>query len=79
MHNEGRRRGRSRADRSQLDWFGEDPWAETETQAHLADEERWHPDLWELDDEDDFSSEDAEEEWTDDPYDGWGPVRRRHR
>lgn len=79
MHNEGRGRGRSREGRSQLDWFGEDPWAETELEAYSGDDDGWYPDLWEPDDDDELSSEHPEEAWTEDPYDGWGPVRRRQR
>lgn len=75
-HRERRRRDKFR--RSELDWFAEDPWAEPDLDAMEHDEEDvWYPGLWEPDDEE-LQSEDVDIYSPSDPYDGWGPVRRRH-
>ncbi len=77
-HTERGRRGRRRAS-SQLDWFSEDPWAEPSWDAaEQDDEDTWYPGLWEPDDEDKLS-EDLEGYLAAEPYDDWGPIRRRAR
>lgn len=78
MHTERRRRGRLRTS-SELDWFSEDPWAEPDWDTAGRDEEdTWYPGLWEPDDEEELS-DDADSYFAADPYDDWGPIRRRNR
>ncbi len=81
MHTDRRRRSRSGGRYSELDWFAEDPWAEPDSAAlGTDDEDEWYPGLWEpTDDDEAWASDDATDPWSMDPYDGWGPVRRRRR
>ena len=77
-HRERRKGGRIRRHRSELDWFAEDPWAETEGPAATRSLEDLHEDFddpieKELDDVD--LSEDEESD--DDEYGGWGAIRPR--
>ena len=77
MHTDRRRRRRGR--RSTLDWFAEDPWAEPD--AYTSDrEDGGYGDLFETQDDDvmgDF--DDPIEVWNEEPFDDWGPIRRRLR
>ena len=81
MHND--RRGRKKGTRrySELDWFAEDPWAEPDLAALERDgEDEWIPSLWETTDDDQASGiDDVTDPWSEDPYDGWGPVRLRRK
>lgn len=79
MHSDRRRHGRGRRRRSELDWFAEDPWADPDVAALEGDdEEEWYPGLWEPGDDDSvWAAEDSADAWSEDPYDGWGPVRPR--
>ncbi len=77
MHTDRRRRRRGR--RSELDWFGEDPWAEPNAYGSDSEDESYEG-LFESESDDElFELDDPIEVWSDDPYDGWGPVRRRLR
>ncbi len=80
MHTERRRRGRGHGRYSDLDWFGEDPWAEPDLAALERDaDDEWYPGSWESTDEDFLSADDVADSWNEDQYDGWGPIRRRKR
>ncbi len=81
MHNDRRRRHGGRQRYSELDWFAEDPWAEPDLVALEADgEDEWLGGLWETTEDDQaWESDDAADPWSEDPYDGWGPVRRRRK
>ena len=61
------KRSRIRHRRSELDWFAEDPWAEPK---RTVREDEWDAGLMDSIDDDD---------WRDDDYDGWGPIRPRRR
>ena len=79
MHTDRRRRGRSQRRHSDLDWFAEDPWGEPDVAALEGDaEDDWYPGLWEPSDDDDVWEADGEAS-SEDPYDGWGPVRPRRK
>ncbi len=78
MHIERRRKNRSRGRYSELDWFAEDPWAEPDLAAlERGEEDEWYPGLWEPSDEETWRFEDSDDETDEDPFNGWGPVRRR--
>lgn len=68
MRSNRMKRGRIRRRRSELDWFAEDPWAEPGPAAREDKQDEWDAGLMGLRDEDD---------WRDDDYDGWGPIRLR--
>lgn len=80
MQNDRRKPRRARRYRSELDWFGEDPWADPSPQAPGDDWDDWNLDLqaFQEDDPDDADCSDADE-WNGDDHDGWGPVRARRR
>ena len=72
MHDDRRTRRRVKREYRALDWFSEDPWAETGSEASNLEESDWSLDSWD--------SEDQELDlFVEDPYDGWGPVRPRGR
>lgn len=80
--NRGRVRGNRRS--SELDWFGEDPWADGDDLKLDEDmQDDWYPgelELWEPGDEElKLDGEDEVELEDEDPHDGWGPIRRRGR
>ena len=83
MHSDRRRRRPVRGRESVLDWFAEDPWAEPDQAAWEDDDgDDWYPGFDEPADDMDgatWSAEEAKDDWTEDPYDGWGPVRPRQR
>jgi hypothetical protein len=63
-----------------MDWFTEDPWAEPSLTALEDEEDEWYPGLWESSDEDEvWAVDDEVDVSTEDPYDGWGPVRPRRK
>lgn len=68
MRSNRMKRGRIRRRRSELDWFAEDPWAEPDPAAREDKQDEWDAGLMGLSDEDD---------WRDEDYDGWGPIRPR--
>jgi hypothetical protein len=79
-HNERRRHQRTRGRGSALDWFGEDPWGDPELAAFQDDEDEDYADLWELSDEERAASaheDDEADDWNDEPFDDWGPIRAR--
>ena len=79
MHSDRRRHHRTRRRRSDLDWFGEDPWADPELSALQRDADDY-PGLWETSDAESTLSRDPEDEaedWSEDPFDDWGPIRSR--
>lgn len=71
MRSDRMRRGRIRRRRSELDWFAEDPWAEPNPPA------AWKGKQDKLDFESLGWSDD--DEYHEDDYDGWGPIRSRRR
>jgi hypothetical protein len=78
MQSDRTKRRRSRRYQSPLDWFAEDPWAEPDLSA-LEDADLSgleDVDLAGFEDSEDDEYED-EDESSEDPYGGWGPVRRR--
>jgi hypothetical protein len=78
MRSNTRKRGRIRRHRSELDWFGEDPWAEPDRPASEDSLDDWTPDAWDLNENElgdgNWSDED---EGNEDSHDGWGPIRPR--
>jgi hypothetical protein len=82
MHNERRRHQRTRGRGSALDWFGEDPWGDPELAAFQDDEDEDYTDLWESSEEERAATahdDDETEDWRDESFDDWGPIRARHR
>jgi hypothetical protein len=78
MQRNRRKGGRIRRHRSELDWFAEDPWAETDGPAATLSFDDWQQgfeDLIENDLDDVDLSEDEESD--EDVHDGWGPIRPR--
>ena len=69
MRSDRMKRGRIRRRHSELDWFAEDPWAEPNPPAAWKDKQ----------DELDFESLgwSDDDEYHEDDYDGWGPIRPR--
>jgi hypothetical protein len=82
-YSDKRRRRPVRSRESALDWFAEDPWAEPEAASWEDDDgDDWYPGLYDPSDDVDaatWGAEEADEDWKDDPYDGWGPVRPRRK
>ena len=78
MRKDRTKRGRIRRHSSELDWFGEDPWAEPDRPASEDSLDDWHPALGSSN-EDDFGDGDwiDEDEGIEDSHDGWGPIRLR--
>jgi hypothetical protein len=80
MHSDRRRHQRTRRRKSELDWFGEDPWADPESAASQDDEDDYYPGLWEPGNAEQAASgaqDDEMEAWDEDSFDDWGPVRLR--
>jgi hypothetical protein len=80
MRTDRTKRGRIRPSRSELDWFGEDPWGEQDEAMFTDADEAWDLEAFgsvEADVADLALSADDEEEEEDDGYGDWGPVRRR--
>lgn len=77
MHSDRRRRGRR--SRSELDWFAEDPWGETESAAARDDDDDVYPGMWEPDDDDLEAWDEAGGPWSEEPLDDWAPIRPRSR
>lgn len=78
MHSDRTRRERIRRSRSDLDWFGEDPWADPDDAEAGLGEDDWY--LFAPEDEDLEGLEESdpdEADWDEDPADDWGPIRRR--
>ena len=70
MRSDRMKRGRRRRRHSELDWFAEDPGAEPDPPAAWKDKRN----------ELDFESLDpSANDWRDEGYDGWGPIRSRRR
>jgi hypothetical protein len=78
MRRETRKVGRIRRRHSELDWFAEDPWAETQSPAAPLSLEDWQQDFADLSENDLSDAESSgDEEWDADEYDGWGAIRPR--
>ena len=78
--NDRRKPGRARRYRSELDWFGEDPWAEPDPQASEDDWDQQIPNLWASNEDDpDEGDWNERDEWNEEDHDGWGPIRPRRR
>ncbi|MGB5266483.1 MAG: hypothetical protein WBN30_07845 [Polyangiales bacterium] len=81
-----RKGGRTRRQHSELDWFAEDPWAETEGAAAPLSLTDWQQDLAYFSEDDlgdvessgdDDWGEDEDDDGGEDDDDDWGPIRPR--
>lgn len=76
MRTDRTKRGRNRRSSSDLDWFGEDPWAERGEMTFGDGEDDWDLDSLQATDEESagFSADGEDDQ---EGSDDWGPIRHR--